>query len=64
MGNFFFSPDISDALYTGGINCSGTVTQEHEGMPGGLDRKALKLKQSDMHTRLRCDPTAVVWKDK
>jgi hypothetical protein len=63
MDNFFFSPDISDALYTRGINCCGTVTQNHEGMAGGLDRKTLKLKQSDMCAKLRCNPMAVVWKD-
>jgi len=33
MDNFFFSSGLSDDLYTRGINCCGTVRQNHKGMP-------------------------------
>jgi hypothetical protein len=52
----FFSPD------TRGISCCGTVRQNHKGMPGVFDSKTQKLKWGDIHARVRCNPTAIIWK--
>jgi hypothetical protein len=38
----FFSPDISDGLYTRDINCHGTVRQNHKGMPEGSSQEDTK----------------------
>jgi hypothetical protein len=43
MYYFFSSPDIFDDLCTGGVNCCGTVRQNHKGIPQGLDRKTFVL---------------------
>jgi hypothetical protein len=44
MDSFFSCPDVSDDLYTRGVNCCGTVRQNCKGMPRGLYKKTLKLK--------------------
>jgi len=41
MDNFFSCPDISNDLYTRGINCCWTVRQYHKEIPRGL--KATKI---------------------
>jgi len=48
-------------IRTQGINCCGTVRQNCKGIAGGgFDNKTLKLEQFSV----RCDVTAVIWKDK
>jgi hypothetical protein len=63
MDNFISFPGLSDDFHTRGINCCGTVRQNRKGMPRGFV-KTLKLKQGDIHARLRGNMTAMVWKDK
>jgi hypothetical protein len=63
MDNVFSSPDLFDDLHTKAINCCGTVRPNQKGMPTAFGRK-LKLKQSDIKTRVKGDLRAVVWKDK
>jgi hypothetical protein len=53
MNNLFSSSAIFDDLYTRGINYCGTVRQNNKGMPWGLNKKTLKLKQGDIYTRVR-----------
>jgi hypothetical protein len=53
MDNFFSSPDIYDNLHTRVINYCGTARQNHKGIPRGLDKKTLKLKQGTGY-RLTC----------
>jgi hypothetical protein len=60
MDNFFSSPDIFDDLHTRGINCCGTVRQNHEGMPRGIDGKTLILKHGDTCAKVRDNLTAIV----
>jgi hypothetical protein len=64
MGNFLSFPDIFDDPHVRGINYCGTVRQNCKGMPRGLDKKTLKLKQGDVHVRVRGHLTAMVCKDK
>jgi hypothetical protein len=64
IGNFFSSPDLFDDLHTRVINCCGTVRQNCKGMLESFDYKTLKLIQYDIHSRVRGNLTAVIWKDK
>jgi hypothetical protein len=64
MDSFFFSSYLFNYLLTRGINCCGTVTQNHKGKPRSFDNKTLKLKQTDTGARMRGNLTAVIWRDK
>jgi hypothetical protein len=63
MDNFFSSPELFDYLHTKAINCCGTVRPNRKGMPRDFGTK-LRLKRSDLKTRVRGDLTSIVWKDK
>jgi hypothetical protein len=64
MDNFLSFPALFADPYTGGLNCCGIVRQNCKGMPRGLDKKAQKLKQGDIHVRVRDKLSAMVCKDK
>jgi hypothetical protein len=46
------------------INCCGTVRQNWKEMPRGFESRTLKLKQGDVHARVRGNLTGTVCKDK
>jgi hypothetical protein len=64
MDNILSSPDLFDYQGTKGINCYGTVRQNHNRMLEGYDNKTLKLKQGDICATVRGNLTAMICKDK
>jgi hypothetical protein len=44
------------------MNYFGTVRQNRKGMPAGFDNNTVKVKQGDVHARVRGNLTAVTWK--
>jgi len=60
----FFSSCLFNDLHTRGINCCGSVIQNHKGKPRNFYNKKLKLKQSDTGARVKVNLTAMIWRDK
>jgi hypothetical protein len=63
MDSFFSSHNLHDNLLIKNINCFGTVRPNSEGVLRYFGKK-LKMKQSDMKTRVRGDMLSIVWEDK
>jgi hypothetical protein len=63
IDNSFSSPDLFDDLNVRGVKCCWTVRQNCKGMMEGSNNKIVKLKQNDIHTRVRGNLTASIWKD-
>jgi hypothetical protein len=63
MDNFFSSPDLFNNLHSRKINCCSTVRLNRKDMPQEF-RKTMKLTWGDLRTRVRGNPTAMIWKDK
>jgi hypothetical protein len=63
MDNYFSPPDLCDDLTELDINCCGTVSPNHKGMPDDLRSNTLNLIQEDIRNRRSCAMTAVI-KDK
>jgi hypothetical protein len=61
--NFFSSPDLFNDLLTKAVNCHGNVRPDRKITSSNSGRK-LRLKQSDMKTRVKGDLAAVTWEDK
>jgi hypothetical protein len=57
------SPELFYDLHTEIVICCGTVSPNRKMMGKGIGQK-MKLKQGDTGTRVSCNMTAIVWKDK
>jgi hypothetical protein len=64
MDSFLLPADLCDDRHTRIINCCGSVRQNHKETLGNCDNETLKLKQGDIHAKVKDVMTAVIWKDK
>jgi hypothetical protein len=58
-----FSSDLFNDLHIKAINWRGTVRPNLKVMPSDFGKKC-RLKWGDIKTRVKCNLTAVAWKDK
>jgi hypothetical protein len=63
MDKFFSSQATFYGLHTETINCCGTVRPNRKGMPKNFGH-TMKMKRSDVKTKVKGNLTATVWKDK
>jgi hypothetical protein len=57
------SPELFNDLRTEPINCCETIRPNRKVLGKSL-RQKIKLKQGDVETRVSCNLTAMLWKDK
>jgi len=63
MDILFSSLALFDDLHTKMINCCGLLDQREKGCQKNFGHK-MKLKRDDLKTKVKCNITAIAWKDK